>query len=97
MHYPLTKERAHCSIKPHCSKHIGQSDVKKVLSASLQSHDVKDATISHNQVQGGVIKKNSDINWVIWILQVELHTRTAHWDVISGAQFRGRSSDTGRD
>ena len=42
------------------------------------------------------INEDSDIYGVIWVVQVELHSCTAHWDV-SDAQFSGcSSSDIGR-
>ena len=44
----------------------------------------------------GAVNEDTDINGVIWVGQVELHSCTAHWDV-SGAQFSGGSSDVGRD
>ena len=93
----LTKERSDCSVDPHCSKYVGQSDVEGVLCAGLQSHDVEETAISHNLVGRveGAVNEDSDISGVLWVGQVELHTRTAHWD-INRVQFSGRSSDVGR-
>ena len=90
--HKLTEERPDCSVDPHCSKYVGQSDVEGVLCAGLQSHDVEETAISHNlvgRVEGAV---NEDLHLygrALW----KLHTRTAHWDV-SRVQFG--ESDIGR-
>ena len=96
--HQLTKERPHCSVDPHCSKYVGQSDVEGVLCAGLQSHDVEETALSHNLVGRveGAVNEDSDIYGVLWVGQVELHTRTAHWDV-NRVQFSGSSSDVGRN
>ena len=96
--HQLTEERPHCSVDPHCSKYVGQSDVEGVLCAGLQSHDVEETALSHNLVGRveGAVNEDSDIYGVLWVGQVELHTRTAHWDV-SVAQFSGSIIDHWRD
>ena len=61
--HQLTEERPDCSVDPHCSKDVGQSDVEGVLCAGLQSHDVEETPIPHNlvgQIEGAV-NKDSDI------------------------------------
>ena len=95
----LTKERPHCSVDPRCSQYVGQSDVEGVLCAGLQFHDVEETALPHNlvgRVEGAVNKDLHLYGRVLWVGQVELHTRTAHWDV-NRVLFSGSSSDIGRN
>ena len=78
--------------------YVGQSDVEGVLCAGLQSHDVEETAVPCNLVGRveGTVNEDSDICGVTWVGQVELHTRTAHWDV-GVTQFSGGSSGHWRD
>ena len=94
----LTKERPDCGVDPHCSEYVGQGNVKGVLCAGLQSHDVEETAIPCNligRVEGAINKDPHLYGRVVRFGQVELHSCTAHWDV-SGAQFSGGSSGVGR-
>ena len=61
--HQLTEERPDCSVDPHCSKNVGQSDVEGVLCAGLQSHDEEETAIPCNLVGSveGAVNKDSDI------------------------------------
>ena len=96
--HQLTKERLDCSVDPHCSKDVGQSNVEGVLCAGLQSHDVEETAVPRNLVgrMEDAINEDSDICGVSWVGQVEVHTRTAYWDVCI-TQCSGGSSGYWRD